>query len=361
MGILYFLPFLVLLIGFFFWHNTYKINFWEWMGSFVATLAVVGIIHLTYFSAKGHDFEYINSYVTHTQYIPQWKSNEQYTTCTKCGKSTCCTTHHYVATHSERWKFYTNIKTDYEISKERYEEINNQLGNKIYKKRGRRPNYRSGDKNDYWVDNITNVIVPITDTHSWINKIKMSKNNYNYIDIPKSVNVPNYPKHTSIFKSNKLIGIANKHFDNLYLDKVNAVLGSIKKVNLIIVGFENEDSMMGEYIESKWYGGKKNDVVIVYNVNNNFVSWVKVFGWTDSELLKIKIQSIILNKHINELNFSLNDVKNVIINDYKLKNFNDFNYMSMDVSTSFYIISFLIILIIIAFYYYIMYNNDIYD
>lgn len=360
MGILYFLPFLILLIGFFFWYNSRQINIWEWLGSFVVTLLFVCIMHLTYFNVKGHDFEYINSYVTKTHYIPTWESNERHINCNKCGQSTCCRTHHYVETHPEKWIIYTNINSNYTVSKVKYNEINKQLGNKIYNKKGLRQNYRSGDKNDYWVENTTNAIIPITDTHLWINKIKMSKNNYNYVSIPDDINIPDYPKHTDIFKSNKLLGEATKHFDNLYLDKVNAVLGSIKKVNLIIVGFENQESIMGEYIESKWYGGKKNDVVIVYNVNNNLVSWAKVFGWTDSELLKIKIESLLLNQSSSELNFLLNDIKDIILNNYTLKNFDDYNYMTMEVSTFFYVLSFVILLIIIAIYYYIMYNN-IYD
>src|SRR6202041_1207035 len=101
-------------------------------------------------------------------------------------------------------------------------------------------------------------------------------------------------------------------------DKLNAELGAEKKINLIIVGFNSSDAMLGQYQQAKWFGGKKNDFVITYGGNANKPDWCYVFGWTESELAKQDVTSFIVQNGIATTNF-IPFLRNEIVQNYQIK------------------------------------------
>jgi len=104
-----------------------------------------------------------------------------------------------------------------------------------------------------------------------------------------------YPQNKNWQSSDRLLGRARSDFNLLEWDKVNSRLGPSKKVNVIAVGFEaDSDSILGQYQEAKWAGGKKNDLVICYGGQPGKAAWVYVFGWTESEGVKRDLESLFI-------------------------------------------------------------------
>lgn len=68
--------------------------------------------------------------------------------------------------------------------------------------------------------------------------------------------------------------------------------GADKKVNLVTV-FTNEKSYrFSEAINASWFGGKKNDVVVIISTETwPKISWVRVLSWTDAEIFKISTRN----------------------------------------------------------------------
>ncbi len=93
--------------------------------------------------------------------------------------------------------------------------------------------------------------------------------------------------------------------------------------------------MIAEYQKAAWVGGKKNDIVICYGPG-----WSMVFGWTDSELVKENIKSLFLTeKHNNEL---FAKVKTEVIQNYKIKDWSKFDYISIEPRTAHFVWFFII-------------------
>ena len=95
------------------------------------------------------------------------------------------------------------------------------------------------------------------------------------------------------------MGTVQKDIDWLKFDQMNARLGPVKKVNVILVGTKADNF---EYIKSKWLNGKKNDIVILFSGGSKTSRPERtlVFSWSESELCKKNLQSILLENNLND-------------------------------------------------------------
>jgi hypothetical protein len=139
---------------------------------------------------------------------------------------------------------------------------------------------------------------------------------------------------------------------NLFeFDKMNGRLGPFKKVNVIMCGFTGGSVSLGVAQESKWIGGKKNDLVICYGVDDNRkVTWSYVFGWTEKDIVKRNLENIVLTNPIN--NNILPLIENEIRSNYEIKDWRKFDYLTIPIPFRFYIY-FIIFMVITQVGYYI--------
>ena len=84
--------------------------------------------------------------------------------------------------------------------------------------------------------------------------------------------------------------------------------------------------------ESKWFGGKKNDLVITIGGNSQKPDWCYVFGWTESDLLKQNLQTLILEKGLTDK--TLPDIQSEIMKNYQLKDWHKFDYLDPEIPMS---------------------------
>ena len=194
----------------------------------------------------------------------------------------------------------------------------------------------AGDPNDYTADpSKTHWIEPVTKKVSWENKVKAAPSVFSFIKVPTNVPVFSWPENPDPFHSQRVLGTAGKYISTLEWDKLNAYLGGRKKINLIIVGFDSSDSMLGQYQQAKWIGGKKNDLVITVGGKDlKKPDWCFTFGWTDSELSKQDITSYVL---VNGLTTNLYPfITKEVIMHYQIKEWKKFDYIRVEPATKYY-------------------------
>ena len=105
-------------------------------------------------------------------------------------------------------------------------------------------------------------------------------------------------------------------------------MGPHKRVNVIIVYFANKDSSISKWQQSKWIGGKKNDLVICYGgQKNNKADWAFCFGWTEREQVKRNLETIFLENKID--NNIIPIIEQEIKNNYLIKDWTKLDYITI--------------------------------
>jgi hypothetical protein len=231
--------------------------------------------------------------------------------------------------HSEHWEAYSNIDTTYSITKARYNYFVKIFGNERSIKGDRTTSEHAsrmiaGDPKDYLTILTSDFVEPITSVKYFENRIKAAPSIFNFLEVPKEMAVFEYPGNQNAWISNRLLGNAPKHLSIRKWDEMCARLGPIKRLNVIFVGFDSSDTMLAEWQKSKWMGGKKNDLVICKGPN-----WCKVFGWSESDICKRNIETLILQNKLDDAILPL--IEKEIMDNYKKREFTeDFAYLTVE-------------------------------
>lgn len=348
MWIFYALSFIPIVIGSIVFAFNKKIHVAEWVSGLILSLIVSVLFHGAAFSAATADYQTLSATVEGVTFYPEWV--EQYTDTEtetymvgKEVKTRTKTVTKY-RTHHEYWTCTVpHFNSEPTISQARFNELKRTLGGRVETTEGWKSGFVRGDKNIYKTHNTSKEIIPYMITSSFQNRVKASPSLFRYHELKDTSHLPEYPYTNDNFKSNRLLGRASSDLSLDEWDKLNAVLGKNKKINIIVVGFDVGSSVQDSIdLETFWFGGKKNDLVIVYGGNNNKVVWSRVFGWTEEELVKRNIESILLKDGLNGL---AKKVEQEVINHYKIKDWSKFDYISVEPSRG-WIIGFIIIQVI---------------
>lgn len=357
MVLFYLLSMIPLCVGAGLWLFNKRIVWWEWLIGTACAFILSGIFHYAAVTGMTDDTETWSGEITTAREYSRWKEYYEYAvyrtetihqTCTDSeGKSYDCSYtiqvfDHWEPTsrwHEEHHKAQSNIETLYSITKDKFNYFC-----KVFNDRHPVPGKRqtgehnsrmiTGDPNDYVSINRTGVIEPVTKKVKFENRIKAAPTVFSFITVPTNVSVFSWPANPDVWHSERVMGIANDALTIRKWDELNARLGPQKKVNLIIAGFNTLDATMGQYQEAKFIGGKKNDLVIVYGDNNKKPSWVKVFGWTENDVVKRNIESHIIEYGVTTNLYSFLD-KEVRAN-YILKDWSKFDYIAIEPDGSYF-------------------------
>lgn len=212
---------------------------------------------------------------------------------------------------------------------------------------------------------------PTASVHSYKNKVQASYSIYNFedIDLEAYPGLPQYPKSvTNYISIDRIIGkVPNKREALDRLAEINSKLNvtvydkkekknkSYKEVNIIFVNMGDVSSDYGSALENYWKGGNKNDFIIAFGSDTDFnIKWVYPITWSESELLKIKTRDYMLNlKTVEDFVPVVNDIANMVEENFERKEFEDFEYLNIEVTKgakiAIWILS-IIIFIIVIFY-----------
>lgn len=331
---LYLMCFIPIIIGAYFW-SKYKTVVWlEWILGFAVSVTVTAILQIIAICGMTSDYETWSGRVVGTVRYPEWVSRH-YVPPRYNSKGRVITPGHYVyTTHPEYFTIYQDDGeriSERPIHEEQYHSVTNELGGSIYTQSGVRMNYYSGDENDYLCDNTTGVIIPTTEWHWFENRVRASPSIFSYSRLSEEEEsmVFQYPENNNIFESNRLLGEATNSINIRLWDEMNSRLGPTSLVNVIMIGFpENSDSFLSEMQESLWVGGKKNDLVICYGGSEGN-RWSHVFGWTERDIVKRNLETIILNNSID--NNIIPIIEQEIRDNYEIKDWSKFDYLTIPI------------------------------
>jgi hypothetical protein len=323
MDALYFYLFACLppVIGGLLWLFGSKVHWGEWIGGGALGFMIAGIMHLIAAFGATADTETWSGHITNAVFYPEWIEEylevhvESYTDSDGNTQTRTYTTVEH-RTHYEYWEAYSNIGTALRISPQKYDEMCHVFGNR-QTERPYKGGFDSGDPNIYrTVNRDRGEYYPITDLRSFENKVRATPSTFSYAKVPATVKVFPYPENSNPWVSDRLLGSATL-IDQLAFDRMNARLGPAKKVNVILVGFGDRDSMAAQWQEAAFYGGRKNDVVIYWGGLNKSPTWVRAFGWTDSKTCLRNLETLVLENGASTETLSLIEAE--IAANYRLK------------------------------------------
>ena len=318
-----------------------NINWIEWLSGTAIAFLISGCMHLYAIHSMTADIQTLSGEITHVCHFPKWveeyeeRHEETYTTGSGKNETTHTrvwyTTEH--DTHSEHWTAFLSfgkISEEKDISVETFKVIKANFGGVI--ENGGKQSYHhggkfdGGDNNIYRTSNKTGYIYPVTTTVEFENRIKAAPTVFSFVKVPTNIPVYKWPENPNWMASDRLLGVVG--ISPLEFDRMNSRLGYHKRVNVIFVGFNSADSMLGDYQQASWIGGRKNDLVITYGFKGTNVLWSKVFGWTEQEMCKRNIESIVLANPIN--NNLLPLIEKEIKSSYIIKDWTKFSYIQIE-------------------------------
>lgn len=189
---------------------------------------------------------------------------------------------------------------------------------------------------------------PTASVHYFENKVKASYSIYRHKNIKLSdyPNLPEYPTTVENFSVNRLIG-EYKNYDSALklLNSINSSLNdtnnpnnvddikSYKQVNIMFVNMGDVTEDYGFALQDYWKGGAKNDFIVAFGSKNNKITWCYPISWTEAEKLKINTRNYMLSlKSLDEINLAIKDIGKFVEEDFTRKEFEDFKYISVDIT-----------------------------
>lgn len=355
MDVVWFYVFAVIpfVVGGILWATGKKVVWAEWLGGAAVGFAMAGIFHALSMVGQTADVETWSGQLTGGRHYARWQEfyeeaiykteyytvDERYTDSDgnrrtrKVRKSRRVFSHweDRQRWHEARYTVNSNIGTEYSISHDEFYRIA-ATWNGVTAVKGTRTTGEhnskmiGGDPNDYATSNSTGFVWPVTKLVDFENRIKATPTTFSYAKVPESVKVFPYPENRNPFVSDRLLGSAT--IVNIFaFDQMNARLGPRKKVNVILVGFGDKGSQLGQWQEAAWVGGKKNDVVITWGGLNKQPTWVRAFGWTEKKICLRNIESIVLEKGITDETLPLIEAE--IVANYVIKDWKKFDYIKV--------------------------------
>lgn len=362
---------LILIIGLILFAKNKQIAIWEWLLSALVAFAVSGMFHAIAFHGMTADEEIWSGKVVLAKQYSAWKEyyeeaiyrteyyedEEEYTDSEGNRKTRSVTKSRQVFDHWEsrrRWhneyfRLYSNISTEYGVGKDEYHDVVRQFSNPTIAVQGDRRtgehNSRmiDGDPNDYETRPNNGITVPVIDQRSFVNRIKAAPTVFSYGKVDPKEPVYNYPLVNNWRRSDRLMGVASSQLNQRLWDEMNARLGPLRQVNVIMVGFKDMSIDVAMIQEAKWVGGKKNDMVICYGINGNtnMADWVHVFSWSEREDCKSNLRDIVLQNPINNNMIPLIE-KEILLN-FVRKDWHKFDYITIEPPTWAYVWFFVVL------------------
>lgn len=298
--------------------------------------------------------ECLNSYAVRANYYEDWDEwiDETCTRCIRSDSTGCIEEEEYDCSyrkyHDSYWEIIDNVGKTYNVPESKYRHLLQLWGSKAKFEDLHRDYYR--DDGDLWYtlyDNVFEHTCSIVRRGTYQNKVKCSRSIFNFKTITpqeKSMyGLYDYPQMDR-YDYNPIIGFKDYRASKR-LSFHNAHIGSFKQVHMLIVVFKNKSYDAALYQESLWKGGNKNEFILCIGVNDvNEIQWTKVISWTEVQELKIGLES-----KIKKMSFDLSTIADTMAKDvrfqFKRKEFKDFNYLTVEPTTTAVILSFIITLI----------------
>lgn len=184
---------------------------------------------------------------------------------------------------------------------------------------------------------------PIVESHSYTNYIKASPGTLFRHQGSKEKyenSLPEYPsKIYDYYRLNRLVTVGVSVDDptlwNEDLTIINSRLGSAKQVNIVLVLVRNKPEDWYYALEESWIGGKKNDAILVVDVDDQLKpQWAQVMAWTSNEYFKVKLRDDVMGLPTITREGVVGTLRDDVEKQYVRKPMKDFEYLSTSIIPS---------------------------
>jgi hypothetical protein len=339
MWVFYVLALLPVVVGGILWLRNPEITWGEWLAGSAIGFALAGIFQCLSVFGMTTDEETWSGQITKVSDCPAWTEEWEEPHTMRVGNTTITYYTTEYDNHPEHWtcaRDFGAYKDNEEISLGFFRQLVRAFGGKLGTD-GTQPYYHGGsfdggDNNRYSAFDLTGYISPVTVLRDFDNRVKAAPSLFSFSPVPANIGVFDWPENADWSHSERLLGTAPRDVDLLEFDRMNSHLGPTKLVNVILIGFGNNKASYAEWQRAKWIGGKKNDLVLCYGgKNGNRPAWARVFGWSDSEICKRNLETILIDNPVNNKILPLLEAE--IRTNYTIKNWHAFDYITLDPPT----------------------------
>lgn len=331
-----------------------KTAFWEYVVVLVPSVLLFFALKYSFVYISSLDKEYLSDLVSKITYYEDWDETVMvtHTRTVSCGKGKTRTETYTVPErryHPKRYVYETVTGETNDVSEDEYKLICYKLNMPAVFKDMHR-SYRSKDGDAYvtsWNRTRENSY-PVTWTHLYQNKVKASSYSiFKYGNMSeeeiKENKLFDYPEIKNN-DQNPILGFTATDTDIDAVRYLNGYRGPKNQIHVFILCFNNPSLEVAEMQKAYWQGGNKNEFVVCLGVKNNKVIWCNPFSWSDEPMLEVKTRDYFI-KH-PDINFKdyAEWLDTQIDKNWHRKEFNDFNYLSIELSISWYIAILIIIL-----------------
>lgn len=331
-----------------------KTALWEYAVVLVPSLLLFFALKYSFVYISSLDKEYLSDLVSKITYYEDWDETVMvtHTRTVSCGKGKTRIETYVVPErryHPKRYVYETVTGETNDVSEDEYKLICYKLNMPAVFKDMHR-SYRSKDGDAYvtsWNRTRENSY-PVTWTHLYQNKVKASSYSiFKYGNMSeeeiKENKLFDYPEIKNN-DQNPILGFNATDTDIDAVRYLNGYRGPKNQIHVFILCFNNPSLEVAEMQKAYWQGGNKNEFVVCLGVKNNTVIWCNPFSWSDEPMLEVKTRDYFI-KH-PDINFKdyAEWLDTQIDKNWHRKEFNDFNYLSIELSIGWYIAILLIIL-----------------
>lgn len=331
-----------------------KTALWEYVVVLVPSILLFFALKYSFVYISSLDKEYLSDLVSKITYYEDWDETVMvtHTRTVSCGKGKTRTETYVVPErryHPKRYVYETVTGETNDVSEDEYKLICYKLNMPAVFKDMHR-SYRSKDGDAYvtsWNRTRENSY-PVTWTHLYQNKVKASSYSiFKYGNMSeeeiKENKLFDYPEIKNN-DQNPILGFTATDTDIDAVRYLNGYRGPKNQIHVFILCFNNPSLEVAEMQKAYWQGGNKNEFVVCLGVKNNTVIWCNPFSWSDEPMLEVKTRDYFI-KH-PDINFKdyAEWLDTQIDKNWHRKEFNDFNYLSIELSIDWYIAILIIIL-----------------
>lgn len=346
------------------WMFPHKVVWWELFIPFLPVLLLIPLIKITSEISQTHDTERWGGWVTEVRHYEDW--DEWVTkTCTKQvpngrdskGNTTYRTESYdcsYRDYHPEYWIALGSNGEEIQISNSTYETFKNRFGNNRFVDMHRYYYRDDGDMYSSTWNGNESTLSPLFTSHSYTNKVQANNGVFEYESIGKDT-LPllhQYPDVNNHFDDPAILGNHQQkpRADNL-LQHYNAKFGASKQIRYWILLFNNQPRSIGLKQEALWKGGNKNEFVICINLDNDKATWCHCFCWSPdghagNDVMKIEVRDFVERQKEFDMIKIINKTVDLTTSNWRRKSFKEFDYLSVKMSTTAIVITYILTLIV---------------
>lgn len=296
---------------------------WLEMGiSILAGVAITAIVYFTGIASQVVDYEVWNGQVTakRSEHVP----------CSHSYECNCRTV--YSGTGKDR-RSSRECDTCYEHAYDVDWNVYTNVGNLTISRVDR----RGTTEPPRWT--AVKIGEPASIDHMFVNYIKAVPDTLNISTFNPTLSskVPSYPGNVyDYYRYNPVVTIGVNLPDRKQwqadMNTMMMELGPKRQANVIPVFVNSHDQNMIHAIESKWVGGKKNDIIVAIGTTSYpKIDWVAVSSWSKSEQFKVELRDAILAMGSIDRPAIVQAIREHTMKSFKRRPMADFEYLKYEV------------------------------